>query len=217
MSKIRNTEQFIDYISEDISWRTKELSVLFSQIRKTPANTVKSRTLIRAGVTVLYAHWEGFIKSASTGYLEFVSRQGLSYKDLAVCFRAIAIKEKLKIATFARTLKTDVLIEVTNFLLNNQNDTCFLNWDKLINTRSNLNSDVLKEIVHATGLDYSLFATKEKLIDNVLLRYRNNIAHGMGMYPTLPDYEELYREIIGLITIFRNQIENAAVLETYKI
>ncbi len=217
MSKIRTTEHFIDFVSRDISWRTKELAVLFSLIKKTPTNTVKSRTMIRAGVTVLYAHWEGFIKSTSTAYLEFISRQDLSYKDLTICFRAIAIKEKMNIAASATPLKADVLIEVTDFLLNQQDEKCFLNWDKLINTRSNLNSVVLKEIILAIGLDYSLFATKEKLIDSVLLHYRNNIAHGKSMYPTLTDYEDLYKEITNLIAFFRNQIENAAVLEAYKV
>ena len=216
MSKIRTTEQFIDFVSSDIAWRTKELAVLLSQIKKTPAGSAKSRTMIRAGITVLYAHWEGFIKSASTAYLELISRQKISYGELAICFRAIAVKEKLKIAASSTTLKTDILIEATNFLLNKQDDRCFLNWEKLINTRSNLNSVVLKEVVLTVGLDYSLFATKEKLIDNVLLHYRNNIAHGIGMYPTFEEYENLYREITNLISLFRNQIENAAILETYK-
>jgi hypothetical protein len=217
MSKIRTTEQFIDFISNDISWRIKELAIIYSIVRTSPANTLKSSTMIRSGVTVLYAHWEGFIKSASTAYLEFISRQDLSYKDLIICFRAISIREKIKIASFANTLKSEVLLEATDFLLNHQEDKCYLKWDKLINTQSNLNSSVLKEIIFSIGLDYTQFATKEKLIDNVLLHYRNNIAHGRGFYPSIEEFSDLYNEILILITIFRNNIENAAILENYKV
>jgi hypothetical protein len=218
MSKIRTREQFVDFITADIAGRKKELAVLFSTIRNIAPNSVKSQAMIRSGVTVLYAHWEGFIKLGSTAYLEFISRQDISYKDLKICFRAVAVRENLSlVASSTSKLKVDLLIDTTDFLLNRQHEKCFLNWDKLINTRSNLSSAVLKEILLILGLDYSFYVTKEKLIDNVFLHYRNNIAHGKGMCPSLVELEDLYREILGMIEFFRNQIENAVIMEAYKL
>jgi RiboL-PSP-HEPN len=53
-----------------------------------------------------------------------------------------------------------------------------LNWRTGIDTRSNLNSEALENIVMSLGLDYTRFQTKGKFIDEKLLGNRNKIAHG---------------------------------------
>ncbi|RYZ75211.1 MAG: hypothetical protein EOP04_33620 [Proteobacteria bacterium] len=68
----------------------------------------------------------------------------------------------------------------------------------------------------ALGLDYSLYVTKEKLVDERLLLSRNNIAHGSYLSLDAEDYLEMHGQIIGMMEAFRNQIDNHATLGRFK-
>ncbi|NJM61748.1 MAG: hypothetical protein HC849_18575, partial [Oscillatoriales cyanobacterium RU_3_3] len=48
------------------------------------------------------------------------------------------------------------------------------------------------------------------LIDIKLLKTRNEIAHGNYSAFDREEYIELHREVIGMLDMFRTQIENAA-------
>ena len=45
-----------------------------------------ARSLRRAGVALLYAHWEGFTKEACQAYLEFVVKRKLKYGEMSDAF-----------------------------------------------------------------------------------------------------------------------------------
>lgn len=52
--------------------------------------------LYRAGIPILYAHWEGFVKKSSEAYLNFVTNQGLSYNELKSCFIIFGLKKEIE-------------------------------------------------------------------------------------------------------------------------
>lgn len=210
--KIYTEEQLCDYLAEQLSWRKKELADLRLLI-KSNRGTDRQRTYIRSGITLLYAHWEGFIKAASTAYLCFVSLRRLPYYKLSPSFVAIAMKGKLNQAS--STNKATIYTEVASFFLAKLNETSYIPWDKTISTNSNLNSEVLKEITCLLGIDYKHYISKEKLIDEKLLRTRNEVAHGQYLLVGYEEYLELHSHIINLIELFRNQIENAAITKSY--
>jgi hypothetical protein len=93
--KIRTLEHLNQRLTDDLIWRKKEISDLKSLIESKNFSTSKHNAILRSGVTLLYAHWEGYIKTAATSYLEFVARQQLIYDRLAINFVAIAMKFKL--------------------------------------------------------------------------------------------------------------------------
>ncbi len=63
MSKDNRTIEILQKnLDEDMAWRIKELSILKNKIP--PQKGTEQDVLIRAGITTLYAHWEGFIKYA---------------------------------------------------------------------------------------------------------------------------------------------------------
>ena len=70
---LRTIEQLSDHISNDLAWRKKELSEIKALIETRRFSSQRHRALVRSGILILYAHWEGFIKSASRYYLEYVS------------------------------------------------------------------------------------------------------------------------------------------------
>ena len=118
------------------------------------------------------------------------------------------MKEKLKEAK--ETNKPSLYIPVCDFFISELNQRCILPKD-VISTASNLSSEILKEITYILGIDFSIYSTKSVLIDTKLLKTRNEIAHGNYSVFDRDEYLELHREVIGMLDIFRNQIENAAI------
>jgi hypothetical protein len=211
--KIRSLEQLNQRLTEDLIWRKKEISDLKNLIETKSFSTSKQNALLRSGVMLLYAHWEGFIKTAATSYLEFVVRQELTYKDLAINFVAVAMKTKLNEAT--ETNKATIFTEVTDFMLNQMDEKSAIPYKDVISTAANLSSSILREIVCLLGLDYSFYETKEVIINEQLLKRRNGIAHGEYLSLDRDEYQQLHDEILAMMENFRTQIENNASQKLY--
>lgn len=205
---IRTAEQLSDRLASDLAWRKKELSEIKSLVEGKNVSDQRHKALVRSGVCILYSHWEGFVKLAANSYLEYVRLKRLTYKELSSNFLALAMKEKLKEAK--ETNKPSLYIPVCNFFISELNQRCILPKDT-ISTASNLSSEILKEITDILGIDFSLYSTKSVLIDTKLLKTRNEIAHGNYSVFDRDEYIELHVEVIGMLEIFRNQIENAAI------
>jgi hypothetical protein len=110
----------------------------------------------------------------------------------------------------------NTLLDLVAFFRSKAASQCKINWKTGINTKANLKSSVFQEIVASLGLDYSRFATKEKLIDEKLLKNRNSIAHGRYSLVGFEEYLELHDEMYGIMQDFYNQIENSAFLGSYR-
>jgi hypothetical protein len=214
--KIRSVENLSDRLSEDLAWRKQELSHLKNLINNRFEDS-KHKAMLRSGLTILYAHWEGYIKEAGTCYLEFVSRQQLVYAELQINFVAIAMKDKLKEAQ--ETNKATILMEAAEFILHKSSQRSQIPYQGIVSTNANLSSSILREIVCLLGLDYSVFEPEQKLIDDKLLNRRNTIAHGESL-PHLSldrdEYNEIHQKVLFMMENFRTQIENSATLETYR-
>ena len=212
---IRTAEQLSAKLSTDLAWRKKELSEVKSLVETRNVSPQRHNALIRSGICILYAHWEGFVKLASNSYLEYVAMQRLSYDQLSSNFLALAMKTKLNEAR--DTNKPSLYIPVCDFFVSNLNTKCSLPYkDKdAISTASNLSSDILKEITCTLGIDFSVYSTKSVLIDIKLLKTRNEIAHGNYSTVDREEYMELHAEIMGMLDIFSNQIQNAAINKDY--
>lgn len=213
--KIRTLEQLSDALADDLAWRKKELSDLRSLIESSSTmSESKKRVLLRSGITILYAHWEGFIKSASSSYLEYVAMQRLRYDELSSNFVALALKAKLDVAS--ETDKATVFTEAIDFIRSQLGERASVPHKDIIYTGSNLKSSILREITCLLGLDYSFFDTKNVLIDSVLLANRNSIAHGEYLTLDKDDYLQLHTQIVSMLDAFRNQIENCATLGDFR-
>lgn len=212
---IRTAEQLEYAIAEDIAWRKKELSEVKAIVQSNQTSAIRRKALIRSGVAMLYAHWEGFIKNSSQLYLEFVLSKRLTYRQLSSNFVAIAMKSKLNQA--AQSSKASIFIPVCDFFFNNLDERCRFSPDNQVNTQSNLGSNVLKELTLLLGLDYSFFETKEIFIDIKLVECRNIIAHGSYLIIDKDDFLDRLDRVLLMLENFRNQIENAAINEQYRI
>lgn len=210
--KLNTAEQLSDRLSHDLAWRKKELSEVKSLVETRSFSDSKHKALVRSGICLLYAHWEGFVKLAANSYLEYVRMQRLRYEELASNFLALAMKEKLKEAK--ETNKPSLYIPVCNFFLDELSQRCSLPREA-ISTASNLSSDIFQEITCTLGIDFSPYSTKSVLIDTKLLKTRNEIAHGEYSIFDREEYIELHIEVIKMIDLFRTDIENAAINKDY--
>ena len=176
-------------------------------------NRIRQVVLIRAGVALLYAHWEGFVKAVAQLYLEFVAMQRCRNADLADNILAIALRSKFSVAQGAK--KIGAHRTIVEFFRLHMEKRSKLPKNNIISTESNLSSAVLIEILSTLGLPTTDYEAKFRLIDNQLVAKRNHIAHGNVLTVDSEEYMELHEEISGLMTLFRNQVENAAVTRDY--
>ncbi|BAY29181.1 hypothetical protein NIES2107_10220 [Nostoc carneum NIES-2107] len=210
--KIRTLEQLSDKLAEELAWRKIELSALKALIDLKSFSSGKQKALLRSGITMLYAHWEGFIKVAANSYLEFVAMQSLPYNKLSNNFIALAMKDKLEQAN--QSSKASIYNEVADFFMTKMTERSVIKYENRITT-SNLSSSVFKEIVCMLGLDYSFYESKEVLIDERLLKKRNMIAHGNYLDIDEKQYDELHIQIVSIMDNFRNEIDNCASTKKY--
>ena len=210
--KIRSAEQLQTVLDDDFAWRRKELTMIMTTIKSSRPNLLNAN--IRIGVVILYAHWEGFIKNAAENYLIYVAGKKLQYDELENNFIALSLKTKLK--EFESTNKNTVHTQLIDFLLGNLKIKANLPTENIIKTQSNLNSNILKEILSILGIDYRQCELKDKYIDSQLLKIRNSVAHGQNPDITEIDFYELYSEITIMMTTIKTEISNNASLAKYK-
>ena len=210
--RIRTLIELSEFLDSELAWRKKELTTLRFMLGKSRPH--ERMLLLRAGICLLYAHWEGFIKAAATSYLSFVASRNLRYRDLTPNFVAIGLREQIRQAGQSNlpSLRTELITRLTAGL----SDTATLGWENAFETRGNLNSKVLNEVFFLLGLDGKAYSPKGALLDHRLLANRNLVAHGERPEIDPVDYNDLHSEIIQLVDWFRTDIENAAVTSAYR-
>lgn len=210
---VQTKSQLVQKVDDELVWRRRELSELKSVIQQSGALSIRTSTLVRAGVALMYAHWEGFVKCSGTYYLEFVANQRLKGSELKANFLAIKLKAKLSEAGKSKKISTTE--ELIDFFCTKLSVNLKLPYKGVVDTESNLSSKVLTEILWTLGLDKSCFETKSHFIDQSLVDRRNHIAHGEALSVTSEDYLILHDEVIAMMDAFRTLVQNAAINEEF--
>lgn len=169
--------------------------------------------MIRSGVCLLYAHWEGFIRCAARGYLEYVAARKLKYRELRPNFLVAGLYGE--VSRLAQRPNVEGSLELIGAVLDDERR--FGNaHEEAISTRSNLNSKVLGEVLRVVGIDSREYLLKNRLIDIRLVANRNNVAHGEQLEMTSKDYLDLHATTIEMMNRFRNDLENAVATAAYR-
>ncbi|EIR9713602.1 hypothetical protein LYY07_002295 [Listeria monocytogenes] len=208
---IDNTEDFEDELINDFSWRKKEMITLSIAVESENTTLAKS-ILVRAGIALLCAHWEGYIRHASNAYVLLVSSQNIKVRELRESFVTLQLTKKISEISKSKKISvqqvlvkdiTDVLDE--RFLVN------FVDrpGKRLINTDSNLNFDLFDEIIKIIGLD-NIYETKRHYIDAMMLKNRNSIVHGEKAFFDRFDFCDLFTQVFDIMEQYKDQLIESA-------
>ncbi|NDW53616.1 MAE_28990/MAE_18760 family HEPN-like nuclease [Aliiroseovarius sp. PrR006] len=213
MAKIRTLSDLQDRLDKELAWRLKEVAVLKTAVQKASGQAQVAQ--VRAGVTILYAHWEGFVKQASTQYLEYICRSGTKYSELQDAFVFLGLRKQ--ISRIAVSSKTKAGIEAIEFMRKGLGETASFDYQSAIDTASNLSSTVFEDIATSVAIDPKPYTPYSKLIDESLLNRRNKIAHGEFLDLDAKSWKELSDEVLILLRMFKTDIENCATMRSFKL
>lgn len=187
-------------LDADRDWRNREIRAL-SSLLSSQNNDNEQRALLRASISILYAHWEGFVKFASNRYLELASTDRRTFRQMKENF--IWIMSRRRITPFFGGVRkpqehVNIVMDVIKFYDTHDADK----FRKAIDTKSNLNSDVFKEICYIIGLPFRDDAYDCDFIDRKLLDKRNHVAHGESTLLEIDDFEEFRNNVLKMIDEF---------------
>lgn len=211
MGKVRTLSEMQSALDQEMGWRLKEIAVFTAGAGK---NGPQRKPYIRAGVALLYAHWEGFIKNASEIYLSYIESRALPYRDLKSCFIVFGLKGKINTIVGGRRSQPNV--DALDFIVARLGETAKLKISAAVDTESNLTSTVFSNIAVSLDIALTPYQTKFHMIDSSLVNRRNKVAHGEYLDIRGGDFSELVKEILFLMRHYKTDIENAASLESYK-
>lgn len=212
-------------LDRNLYWRKIELTNIKTLVDSSRGQQLN--TIIRAAWTLLYAHWEGYIKIAAREYLIFLNSQGLRCIDMKENFLTLAIKPS--IVDVRQSNRSKKHGELVSSIFNISEMIFFVNQnDRLIvNTESNLNYETLEDIIYSLGLDLTPFDLKGQLIDKLLCENRHKIAHGEYFSPVTEHSSEveqnkskeqffgIYYTVVSLMENFKDQILDACIEKRY--
>jgi len=213
VTKPYSEQDLLRQLVEDRTWRLKEISDLKSAILR--ADSPARRVLLRALVTISYAHWEGYVRFAARRYLEHIALRKFSFGDLERQFLRNYFLPRLaslstnRLGLAERCRLVDDILEAGNQRFTRANAD-------LVNTKSNLNFDVFADICLICGVDVAPFEKSRTFVDVVMLSRRNAVAHGEDTFVAAADMDQLADETIALMRQFGDALENKVVLQSFK-
>lgn len=211
--KIRSASHFINAIGDEFSWRHKELLDL--RLLTRTSNLLNQRVLIRAGVPLTYAHWEGFIKTSSELMLNFVSNQGLQNKHLADVYFSHSVKTH--ITSILQSARAFSVTEAACFVRDAAEKKSDIRHKNYVDTGSNLKSDVFEQIAQSLGVNLEPYRHLFPYIDETIVNNRNKIAHGEFMQLTVTDFHALVDRVVDLLRMYKTDLENIVISGTFRV
>ena len=153
-------------------------------------------------------------KEPHPSYLEYIAHRRLKYGEVKRNFLAIGLRSEIERATEQRS--TRARLALVDAILDAGTNDVGVSIRDAIDTRSNLDSRIFKDILVAVGFDAKAYDAKDRLFDARLLANRNRIAHGEYLEIEPGDYAELKEVVVNVMDQFRDDIENAVVTRGYR-
>lgn len=205
---IRNLYQLCNKLDRCLAWRKKELSThkLMVQATGSPAQAV----VLRAGILLLYAHWEGFVKEAAQLYLGFIAATPREFRRLKPALLAVALRPEIIACSQAKDPASHMpLVNAFRGLDGPPPITRIFGYRGIIRTRSNLKFDVFQSILQTLAIDDTPYLTRAGQVRR-LVNLRNGIAHGRGLPADESEYQLLHTNVVAIVDQFRDDIEDGA-------
>jgi hypothetical protein len=212
MSKPYTEADFSAILDSDLNWRRKELSDLKTVVKG--ADEYSKPVLLRAIVTMSYAHWEGYVRTCANRYFEHLTLRRKRFVDFERQIYVNSFLGRLDVLHQSRLSLKERCKFVNDILDGGNGKFSYVNPD-LVDTRSNLNADVVSDICVICGVDSEHFKQNRTFLDVLLLKRRNAIAHGQQEYIDVDEIDDFVANVLTLMGFFRTLLENKVYTKTY--
>ena len=212
MIRFATDETFSDYITQDFIWRLKEIS----DLRKIATSNKEGYEVAarKAGIALLYAHWEGYVKFVGEAYVKYVSVRKIRIDYLVDEFFAAEIDGLLRnYVSTPKDLRSRLAlvdgwkkIEKERFLGHKEGG---------IVTGGNLNFHRFSEICRLIRIDPASVIKDSDYLDKNILGVRNKVAHGASITVTEGEFNSASEFVIESMRKFRNQTESCVFKKSY--
>ncbi|WP_185234717.1 MAE_28990/MAE_18760 family HEPN-like nuclease [Teredinibacter franksiae] len=193
-------------IQEDNNWRDGELAKF-----KINPHKVDQQLWDRMCIPMIYAHWEGFFVSSLRVLMGHLNKLQLKPSDVDVKLIVIGLGKTYNSLSGKQSF--DQKVDFTDkFIVIFEN---VIKFKKDIDTKSNLNSKVLKELCNMFGFNFEKFKDVISDIDRIVT-FRNKIAHGENsILPETESIEKYISSVAEATDIFMQEIDQFLSNESY--
>ena len=160
-------------LSDDLVWREQELAFMRKQLIVAPVGSIQEKTLLRANLAMIYAHYEGFCKFALELYIDALERLKLKRKELVWPLAAFSMGKLHKVLC-AETERVAFFSAFINEFEKQLEEVA--EYDRLPQI-ANLWPDLLHDWLSRLDLS-SEYVTNGHATLEALVYNRNQIAHG---------------------------------------
>jgi len=193
---VQAPDDVLKNIYQDLNWREDELAAMKKLLTLSDVGVPSGQALLKATLTLLYAHYEGFVKFVWDTFLEAIEKESHS-RDCHIDSLAIfSLQEKL------RLIKNKYNIERCFHFLKSELPVALnapIKFPAKLDTQYNLNPDVYIEKMQILGLPYDEMTKRQHIVRSVVER-RHQIAHGKTHYiadkKTYYDYEDAITSVM---------------------
>jgi hypothetical protein len=202
---IQNRSVFQNSLDEETSYRKREISIL-RFLSSTNDPQYEKEVINRLIVPHIYSHYEGFIKNTSILYLNYIISTFNPTRQIDDNIFALHMRKK--IISSSKSNKCYIHIDLIKDIRIQPSLLDFMP-EKIINTHSNLKSEHLKEIMVMCGIEFDAYwQNKSFFIDNLLLKYRNLIAHGERVSIDDATVNQCLSNVLDIIEKYKTELEN---------
>ena len=201
--------EHVESLNEILDRRFLELSLAKRNILLGKTDEQR-KTLFKASVLLIYSATEGGVKELVRLLFDHINSCELTTLDLHINYLELSVSNECQ-------LKQQILDHEKKIEAVNKIRKCMHTKVKMpgnIDVESNITPKIIKRICKSLNLKYFMENTHEKDL-NILLRFRNNIAHGDSEMPI--DYERI-NQFSNISTFIITEFSNGIleVLENKK-
>lgn len=197
-----------DKLDEDLIWRKKELIDI--DILLSSKGFRNSDVILRSGISLLSAHWEGYIRTASNLYVVYICSRNLINRDLKTNF--LALMAKKHICNNSASKKSSIHMKLIDTIEDLKDKKFYIKYTetkRIINTDSNLSYELFEEILKILNIENS-YALKANYINLELLKKRNEVVHGEKTFLEYNDFKITMNIIMEIMDDFKLKLISAA-------
>ncbi|EGT0692021.1 MAE_28990/MAE_18760 family HEPN-like nuclease [Clostridium perfringens] len=212
--KIKTIEKLQEKLEEDLSWRKKEL-INIKTLIEDETNNIDKNILIRSGIALLCAHWEGYIRYVANMYIVYICNINIKTKELKENFLALLLRKD--IVSSGMTEKTSVHIRLIDKIKDIRENKFYIRYsedNRIIKTNSNLSYELFNEILKSINIE-NKYELKKNYIDYNLLKRRHEIVHGEKTEFEIEDFISTFNIITNILEEFKDQVISAAENKVY--